>query len=208
MTPLMRVTGAWTALLQNWLDANHLAAPELRAALDRWHKLEAVPIPIWRELLARGLSLAGDQHAPELEVGAGVNPTHVGVLGYLVMASDTLGEAIFAYQRYERLLYGVSLAEIEILQDEVEIRWPRTESELGQQADGVSIAALISFLRRQLQSPPPPSLISFRGTLTAQAHDAYQVFSVARCLLGTHTFAYVSLPSSLILHANTRPHAA
>lgn len=176
MTPLMRVTGAWTGLLQDWLDTNRLAASELRAVLARWHDQETVPIPIWRELLSRGLSLAGDQDAPELAIGAGVNPSHVGVLGYLVMASDTLGEAIFAYQRYERLLYGVSLAEVEIFRDEAEIRWPRTEPELGQQADGVSIAALISFLRRQLQNPPPPSLIGFRGSLTAQARTAYQDF--------------------------------
>lgn len=176
MTPLMRVTGAWTGLLQDWLDTKRLAAPELRAVLARWRNQETVPIPIWRELLSRGLLLAGDQDAPELAVGAGVNPSHVGVLGYLVMASDTLGEAIFAYQRYERLLYGVSLAEVEVFKDEAEIRWPCIEPELGQQADGVSIAALISFLRRQLQNPPPPSRISFRGALTAQAHTAYQHF--------------------------------
>ena len=34
----------------------------------------------------------------------------LGVLGYLVLASDNLGEAMHAYQRYERLFYIVALA--------------------------------------------------------------------------------------------------
>ena len=32
--------------------------------------------------------------APGLNIGAGVRPHHVGVLGYLVLASDNLGEAM------------------------------------------------------------------------------------------------------------------
>ncbi|MEN9452639.1 MAG: hypothetical protein RLZZ369_1698, partial [Pseudomonadota bacterium] len=53
--------------------------------------------------------------APGLTIGAGVKPHHVGVLGYLVLASDNLGEAMAAYQRYERLFYGVDLAEVRML---------------------------------------------------------------------------------------------
>lgn len=114
--------------------------------------------------------------APELLVGACVQPKHVGVLGYLVLATDTLGEAMLAYQRYETLFYGTSLAEIEVIGDEAEIRWPPSDNELGQRADGVAIAALVTFLRRQIDQPPPPSAISFLHSVSASDGAAYEAF--------------------------------
>lgn len=176
MAQVMRVTGAWTRLLQDWFDANGITAPELRGALSRWSQHETVPIPIWRELLARGLALAPEQTAPELAVGACVTPAHVGVMAYLVLASDTLGEALLAYQRYERLFYGINLAEVEAVGEDVEIRWPKAEPPLGQRADGVSIAALVTFMRRQMDNPPPPSRVCFTGSLSLAAQSAYEAF--------------------------------
>lgn len=172
----MRVTGSWTGLLADWLDQQQLDAPALRPELARWSAQDNVPVPVWRDLLARGLALRPDHAAPELEVGSCVRPGHVGVLGYLVLASDTLGEAMLAYQRYETLFYGTTLAEIAIEGDQAEMRWPPSEEELGQQADGAAIAALVTFLRRQIDSPPPPSGVSFLGSVSSEAAAAYTRF--------------------------------
>lgn len=172
----MRVTGAWTGLLTDWLDQQQLDAPALRPELARWSAQDNVPVAVWRELLARGLSLCPGRPAPELEVGSCVRPGHVGVLGYLVLASDTLGEAMMAYQRYETLFYGTTLAEIAIEGDQAEMRWPPSEDELGQQADGAAIAALVTFLRRQIENPPPPSGVSFLGSVSEPAAHAYARF--------------------------------
>lgn len=176
MAHVMRVTGAWTGLLSDWLQMRGLEAPVLRAALARRAGDENVPIPVWRELLAEGLALVPGEVAPELEVGACVQPAHVGVLGYLILASDTLGEAMLAYQRYEKLFYGINLVEMELLGQDAEIRWPRGEQELGQLADGVAIAALITFLRRQLDDPPPPSLVGFLDPVSPARAAAYEAF--------------------------------
>lgn len=176
MAKVMRVTGAWTGLLVDWLDQCQLEAPALRSELARWSAQDNVPVPVWRDLLARGLALAPDDSAPELGVGSCVHPGHVGVLGYLVLASDTLGEAMLAYQRYETLFYGATLAEVVIEGDQAEMRWPPSEDVLGQQADGVAIAALVTFLRRQLNEAPPPSLVAFLGTVSDSAADAYRRF--------------------------------
>ena len=176
MASVIRVTGAWTGLLKDWLDQRGLDARNLRPELARWSNQENVPVDAWRNMLANGLALVPGEPAPELEVGACVTPGHVGVLGYLVLATDTLAEAMLAYQRYETLFYGTRLAQIEFLADEAEIRWPPSDNELGQQADGVAIAALVTFLRSQIDHPPPPSSISFLydvGTEAAQAYDAF-----------------------------------
>ncbi|MEX2476290.1 helix-turn-helix domain-containing protein [Marinobacter sp.] len=176
MAKVMRVTGAWTGLLADWLDQQDLDAPALRPELARWSAQDNVPVPVWRDLLARGLALCSGQVAPELAVGSCVRPGHVGVLGYLVLASDTLGEAMLAYQRYETLFYGATLAEIVIEGDQAEMRWPPSEDELGQQADGAAIAALVTFLRRQIDDPPPPSWVSFLGAVDAESAQAYERF--------------------------------
>jgi AraC-like DNA-binding protein len=122
------------------------------------------------------MELVPGRVAPELGVGACVRPAHVGVLGYLVLASDTLGEAMLAYQRYETLFYGARLAEIEVVGDQAEMRWPRSDNELGQQADGAAIAALVTFMRRQIDRPPPPSSVSFLENVDGETARAYEAF--------------------------------
>ncbi|MDK8462875.1 AraC family transcriptional regulator [Marinobacter sp. SS13-12] len=176
MARVIRVTGAWTGLLSDWLDQEGLDAGPLRMALARWASRDNVPVPVWRDLLSQGLALVPGRIAPELGVGACVLPGHVGVLGYLVLASDTLGEAMLAYQRYETLFYGASLAEIEVVGDQAEMRWPPSENELGQQADGAAIAALVTFMRRQIDQPPPPSTVSFLESVDGETARAYESF--------------------------------
>src|SRR5690606_33479028 len=91
MASILKVTGAWTGLLRDWLDAEQLAALEIRTALARWSQEDNVPVPVWRDMLERAVALVPKQVAPELAIGTCVTPAHVGVLGYLVLASDTLG---------------------------------------------------------------------------------------------------------------------
>lgn len=161
MAGAIRVTGAWTRLLADWLDQEGLAAPDIRAALAQRAPDDIVPIPVWRNLLERAVALRPGLPAPGLAIGTLVQPQHVGVLGYLVLASATVGAAMLAYRRYERLLYGVALAEIALRGDQAEIRWPREQTLLGQLGDAVAISALTTFLRRQVDNAPVPTRITF-----------------------------------------------
>lgn len=159
--PIKRVTGAWTRLLGDWLDRERLPAPGLRAELASVSDEEVVALETWQSLLARATALRPATPSPGLAIGALVEPRHVGVMGYLVLASDTLGEALLAYRRYERLFYGVDLAEIEIDGGEVEIRWPPNAPPMGQVVDDVAIAALVTFMRRQVDTPQSPTRVTF-----------------------------------------------
>lgn len=178
MSSVVRVTGAWTSLLTDWLDREQLAAPDLRAALGRWAPDDVVPMPVWQALLARAVALRPQVPAAALAIGALVQPRHVGVLGYLVVASNTLGEAMLAYQRYEQLFYGVALADIAISGEDAEIRWPRQPESFGHLHDSMAIAALITFLRRQVDSAPPPTRVTFVNPAPADPAEraAYEAF--------------------------------
>lgn len=175
MATPVRVTGAWIRLLEDWLDAGHLPAPDIRHALARWAPDDLVPTAAWRGLLEAAVALRPPAATAALAIGAGVQPRHVGVLGYLVLASQTLGEAMLAYQRYEKLFYGVELAEVAVAGSDVELRWPRAEPDFGVLHDTVAIAALIAFLRRQVEDSPPPALVTFTFPAPAEA-AAYEAF--------------------------------
>ncbi|WP_290674383.1 AraC family transcriptional regulator [Aquabacterium sp.] len=196
---LMRVTGAWTQLLTDWLDAQRLPAPTIRARLAAYAPDDVVPLDVWREILDMGAALRPDLPAPGLSIGAGVLPRHVGVLGYLVLASDNLAEAVSIYQRYERLFYGVDLAEVVMHQGEVEIRWARTDT-TGVVADETAIAALVTFLRKQIDNPPPPSRVGFVYQVPPERAQACEAFFGCPVDFGaSHTLvrfpvAYMSIP--------------
>jgi len=194
MAGAVRVTGAWTQLLAEWLDHENLPAPDIRAALARWAPDDLVPIPVWRALLERATALRPLLAAPGLAIGARVQPRHVGVMGYVVLASRNLGEALRAYQRYERLFYGADLAEVGTVGTDTEIRWRRDHLELGVAlgllADSVGMAALITFLRRQVENAPPLSLITFNNPAPANPADLAIYEAFFGCLVrfdDTHT---------------------
>ena len=141
MAMFMRVTGAWTSLLSDWLDRERMAAPHLRARLAAYTPDDIVPITAWRELLEQTAQLRPDVSNLGLQIGSGVEPRHVGVLGYLVLACDHLAEAMLAYQRYERLFYGLDLAQVSVDPKLVEIRWE--PSDQGSIAEQLSMTALV-----------------------------------------------------------------
>lgn len=176
MATTMRVTGAWVQLLSDWLDRENLPAPELRAVLDSRGPADIVALPLWRELLERAVALRPRQPAPALAIGALVQPRHVGVLGYLTLTCQTLGEAMQAYQRYESLFYGRDLVEVRGEGEWMSVRWPASAS-IGELGDSVSIAAMITFMRRLVEHPPAPTRVSFVFPAPSPAAwRAYQTF--------------------------------
>lgn len=182
----MRVTGSWTRILLDWLDQCGCSAPSLRAALLALPPGEAVSVSRWRELLdqAAGLQPAS---GPELglTIGARVQTEHVGVLGYLVASSATLGEALLAYQRYETLFYGTTIAEAHWEGSSVEIRWPPTT--LGPIADAIGIAALYAFIQRHLSQPLRLEKVAFIHPVPTHAEAFERYFDCPVHFSDTHT---------------------
>lgn len=153
----LRVTGAWTQLLSDWLDQEQLLAPGLRAQLDSLRPTEPIAMTRWQQWLQEATTLRPQQLAPGLAIGAGVKPRHVGLLGYLVLTCRTLGEALLAYQRYESLFYGSNLVQVDIEDSVVVLRWPATGT-IGELADSVSMAALVTFMRQLLAASSRPTV--------------------------------------------------
>lgn len=172
----LRVTGSWVQLLTDWLDQEALPAPELRNLLDSRGPADIVPLPVWQGMLERAVRLRTELPAPGLAIGAMIQPRHVGVLGYLILACTSLGQAMQAYQRYESLFYGLNVMQVQPRGDWIRVQWP-AEASTGVLADTVAIAAMLTFLRRLVTVPPVPAAVYFafpRPSATdCQAYDAF-----------------------------------
>ncbi|MFO7705224.1 MAG: AraC family transcriptional regulator ligand-binding domain-containing protein [Halopseudomonas sp.] len=172
----LRVTGSWVQLLTDWLDQEGLPAPELRNLLDSRGPADIVPLPVWQAMLQRAVSLRPALPAPGLAIGALIQPRHVGVLGYLILASTTLGQALQAYQRYESLFYGLNVMQVQPCGDWIRVQWP-ADASTGALADTVAIAAMLTFLRRLVALPPVPAAVYFAFARPSPADClAYEAF--------------------------------
>lgn len=210
MADVIRVTGAWLGLLSDWLDHEGLPAPVLRAEIARWAQADVVPLPVWHQLLGDTAALRPGVGSL-LAIGARVKPRHVGVLGYLVLASRTLAEALAAYQRYEGLFYGASLAEVSIRDDVVDISWPVQALQAHPLHDPVGLSALVTFMRAQVADPQPPAAVAFAtrpaelGAGEAEAQAVFDAFFGCRVQFGAartgvrFPLHYLSLP---LLHSD------
>lgn len=174
MSFLIRVTGAWTRLLTDWLDHESIDARRLRAAVGAHAVDDAVPMVAWAALLDEAAALRLDRPALGLDIGAGVAARHVGALGYLVTACDTLGDALVAYQRYERLFYGAGIAQVHPTGANVSLSWPPGGG--GALADEVAIAALVSFMRQQVDGGVSPTHVHFMHPASADRRVANERF--------------------------------
>lgn len=156
----MKINGAWTQILSDWLDQQNLIAPQLRSQLDSLSATDQISVARWQALLQQAVALRPNAVAPGLAIGSLVQPRHVGMLGYLVLSCSTLGDALLAYHRYESLFYGDQLAQVHSDGAQIQIAWPQIAS-TGTLADSVSISALIRFLTRLVAELPPPTAVEF-----------------------------------------------
>jgi len=149
---IVRVTGSWIRLLTDWLDQHALDAPALRAAVAAYSPTDNVPIHDWAQMLLSAFALRPQDQAPSLALARLVTLQHTGVLGYLAAACDNLGQALLSYQRFERLFYGASVAQIQSRSVDsipcVEIAWQPLDGMA--LVDETAIAALVHITRQNL----------------------------------------------------------
>ncbi len=171
-------------LLTDWMDQIGLHAPDIRAEISAYGPADVVPIERWQALLHQAFSLRPDGASCSLDVARMITPQHVGVLGYLVMACDNLGEAMLIYQRYETLFYGAPIARTRNTNGVAGIFW-QPKSPLPA-AEEVAIAALVHFMRLQVNEALhiPLRSVSFCHEADDRHHRALEAFFECPVIMG------------------------
>lgn len=142
------VYGGLGQLLLDYYRWQQLAVPEKLLAIQ---PLERFDFALWHELLTQ-LDQQLQRPALGLEIAQQVKPKHLGILAYLALSSETLGEAFMRYHDYHRLIYDGSPLQIEAQGDYLSIGWAEVPFHLTTQlSDEIAIALMIEFIRTHVQ---------------------------------------------------------
>ncbi len=191
----MYVSGALTGMLRDYLDAEKLPAPACRTQLDEWAPDSRIPLADWIGLL-ECIARDNPQPALGLTIGRHIAPRHAGVLGYIALSCDTLGEALLRFERYDRLVYDGNPAAVSIHGDNVNISWGIEHGLPGQLADETSIAAFTTIVRKLVGKELAPTAVNFVNAAPADI-SPYQDFFGGKVSFGG-TLSFVTFPASFL----------
>ena len=164
------VYGGLGHLLYNYCQSNHLT---VSPTLQNIQNAERFDFHIWRDLLCEIEQLT---HKPALglDIAEYVKPQHLGVIAYIVLSCDTLSEALSRYHDFHRLIYDGSPLKIEVIDQNLSIRWEELPTDLTTQVtDEIAIALAVKFLKIYLalddleifevhfRHPMPKSIIQY-----------------------------------------------
>ena len=107
------VYGGLGHLLMCYYQAKKLPIPE---KLHQIQNLERFDYALWRDLLST-LEQQLPQPALGLEIAKYVQPKHLGIIAYLALSCDHLGEALQRYHDFHRLIYDGGPLQVEAQND-------------------------------------------------------------------------------------------
>lgn len=117
---------------------------------DKLHKvqnLERFDYAIWRDLLM-DLDQQLQKPALGLEIAEYVQPKHIGIIAYIALSCENLGEALLRYHDFHRLIFDGSPLLIDIQEDFFSIGWHDLPMNMANQlTDEIAIALMLQFLK-------------------------------------------------------------
>jgi AraC-like DNA-binding protein len=145
---MLHITGTFTQILLAWMQRQGLSNSALSSELQLLSRKESISAERWISLLDQAKALSSCPHVG-LQIGEQVQVRHVGVLGYLVLNSPTLADALETYLLCERHFYSVHFAELERAETHWTLSWPNYLGARSALFSEVSFAALVTFVRQR-----------------------------------------------------------
>ena len=136
-----------TGLLRRFLDKEGVRLSRVDAQLAAYPGHGRMPMSDWWSLL-ESIQSALNLPALGLKIGACVQPQDSGVMGYMVMYCDTVGEALLHFKRYQGLIHNYSEVDIESKGNDVWLSWGVEKGISTQLSDEVFLSGLISFMQQ------------------------------------------------------------
>ena len=130
------VYGGLGHLLKAYCETKNIEIPE---QLQQVQNLERFDYVIWRDLL-EDLNRLNPKTGLGLEIAEHVQPKHLGIIAYLALSCENLGEALARYHDFHRLIYDGSPLVVEFNPPYASIRWEAPEPNPTQLTDEIAIA--------------------------------------------------------------------
>jgi len=141
------IESGFALLLHKFLVIRNIKDEFLLQKIIKYSGGQSLPMGQWWEMLERTATHCTDE-ALGLRIGELIEPTQFGVLGYLTSSSRNLGEALFNFERFQRLVYGGNPCVLKVEGDSFTMEWGTDLGVANQLVDETGLAALISFLRQ------------------------------------------------------------
>lgn len=161
--------GGLSDLLITFCKKNNISIPK---KLDQIKDLERFEYHTWREILTE-LNQTLQIPALGLEIAKHIQTRHLGIIGYLALSSQNLGEAIQRYYDFHRLVYDGNPLIVNAENSSLWIRWDFPKILTTQVTDEIAIALMYQFFKQFLhiddielevvhfQHPTPKSILAY-----------------------------------------------
>jgi len=145
---VIRISGSFSQILRLWMLRRGIVCESLETRLALASQQETVSAEDWRGLLEEAEELCPGEPVG-LQIGSEVQVTHAGVLGYLLLNSDNLADALETYLLCERHFYGVNFAELSRADSGWTLAWPDQLGNDNAAFVQVGLTALVTFFRQR-----------------------------------------------------------
>lgn len=161
--PRRMIPETFVQLLYDYLEARGVDAEQVLQhpwPVPQADGLGSFPIERWIDLLARAAAHLNDPLLG-LKLGQTITPRHLGVLGYVIQASENLAAVIRRLEQYQRLIYDVTPMIQRYRANYVELVWDKDHGMPGALVDETAITCLVQFYRSLTRTPLNPLLVQF-----------------------------------------------
>ena len=144
------VAGVTANILTCYLDQQGLVLPDMREKLTRLASAPRMPITTWWSLLEE-IYAAHPVAGLGLAIGCCTQPHHVGLLGYVAMYCETVGQALMRFHRFQPLLHNLTATLIRQEGDNFVFSWqPRLSTLLSNEVVIASVLTVLKHLTGQV----------------------------------------------------------
>jgi AraC-like DNA-binding protein len=180
MTAPATLSGSLGGVLTAFLDAHGLKAPQCRARLGRWKEDGRITVVEWATCLHL-IQLECPRPALGLEIAGFMQPEHAGVLAYLALSCDNVGELVQQLLRFHPLMWQGFEVGVEERDDQVRLFWtplqetPPALLDMARLGYETGIAGILQVLRTLCGSPQSPLAVTLLGAAPARI-EPYEAF--------------------------------
>ncbi len=200
------VPGSYVQLLFEYLAAQGRdAAAILGEPAPPPGRERAYPAERWRAMLALAARHMDDPGLG-LAVGARITPAHLGPLGYVLLASNSVAAALQRYLGYQRLVHDVSPVRHYVDGAGAVLEWSDESRAIGLLANQCGMAALVQFARAIGAADVLPLALHF---VEPRPPDVAPYLALFRCpVLFGQSATRVIFPLAMMEQALGRPDPA
>lgn len=170
------VNGGLAQLIGRFCQQQGLPVPIVS---QHYQSSQRIPFEVWQQILQQ-INHDYQKPAVGLQIARLIEPAHIGIMGYLGLSCQNLGEALSRFEHYHRLAYDCNDLQIQAIDQSIEISWGIDAGKPGQLADETAIA-LFTNITQQLIAPARLQLhcVEFVNPPPANTHIYEKYFGCA-----------------------------